>query len=146
MNPEIVVFILRILMALLLIGFLTAILFYLWKDTRKEDVGETPLPLAHLTRLDMELGAAFLLKKVNLLGRAEDNQILLDESTVSAYHARLSFQQGQWWLEDLGSRNGTKLNGIEVAEPLVITYGDRIQLGRVELQFSAGPGQPVKED
>jgi pSer/pThr/pTyr-binding forkhead associated (FHA) protein len=78
------------------------------------------------------------LEEMNLIGRAADNTIQLDESTVSAYHARLSFNQGQWWLEDLGSRNGTYLNDIVVEEPLVVTYGDEIQFGKARYQLNSG--------
>jgi pSer/pThr/pTyr-binding forkhead associated (FHA) protein len=74
----------------------------------------------------------------NLIGRAADNSICLDDSTISAYHVRLSFQGGQWWLEDLGSRNGTGVNDLAIEEPLVVTYGDRIRVGRVEMKLSAG--------
>jgi len=57
---------------------------------------------------------------------------------VSAYHARISHQGGQWWLEDLGSRNGTHLNEIPVEQPLVVIFGDRIRVGRVVLQLESG--------
>ncbi len=41
------------------------------------------------------------------------------------------FQNGQWWIEDLASRNGTEVNEVPVEEPLVVSYGDQIRMGRV---------------
>jgi pSer/pThr/pTyr-binding forkhead associated (FHA) protein len=51
------------------------------------------------------------------------------------------YHGGQWWIEDLASRNGTELNGIPVDEPLVVSYGDTIQLGRVATRLEPGSGQ-----
>lgn len=67
---------------------------------------------------------------------------MLQDETASAHHPRLSFHEGQWWLEDLGSRNGTTVNGIALEGPLVLTYGDQIAFGRVEFLMEA----PVVED
>jgi pSer/pThr/pTyr-binding forkhead associated (FHA) protein len=85
------------------------------------------------------------LGEVNLLGRANDNTLTLPETTVSAYHARISFRQGTWWLEDLGSRNGTIINDIPVVEPTIVIFGDEIHLGSVIVQFCAGPVPEIQE-
>jgi pSer/pThr/pTyr-binding forkhead associated (FHA) protein len=90
-------------------------------------------------------GRCYALTQVNSLGRAADNLVRLKEDTVSAHHALLIFRGGQWWLEDLGSRNGTKVNEVQVEEPLVVTYGDALRLGIVELQLNAGLPQPSPE-
>jgi pSer/pThr/pTyr-binding forkhead associated (FHA) protein len=78
------------------------------------------------------------LVETNLLGRAPDNTIRVDDVTVSSHHARIVFRSGQWILEDLGSRNGTRVNGIAVAGPMVITYGDDLQLGELVFGLRAG--------
>jgi pSer/pThr/pTyr-binding forkhead associated (FHA) protein len=84
------------------------------------------------------------LNAVNLLGRAADNTIRLLDKSVSAYHARLSFQSGQWWLEDLGSRNGTMVNRVRLEGPLVVTYGDVIQLGGVGCVLAPGDARSAE--
>jgi pSer/pThr/pTyr-binding forkhead associated (FHA) protein len=56
----------------------------------------------------------------------------LDDKTVSARHARLAYHHGQWWLEDLRSRNGTFLNTKAVHEPLVLATGDEVQFGSLK--------------
>ncbi len=84
-------------------------------------------------------GAPIPLGEISLLGRAADNTIRIDDPTISQHHARIGFRSGQWILEDLGSRNGTRVNGITVEGPLVITYGDDLQFGEVMLGLRPGP-------
>ncbi|NIM92452.1 MAG: FHA domain-containing protein [Anaerolineales bacterium] len=140
MAPETVLLILRILIALVLYAFLALIFFYLWKDLRQEKVRDVSSPQAHLITLSGgKLEPYYKLNEVNLIGRAEDNTTIIPDSTISAYHARLSYRQDQWWLEDLGSRNGTALNDIAVTEPLVVTSSDEIRLGSVHFEFATGP-------
>lgn len=131
----------RVLLALVLYAFLGALLLFLLRDLRRDGKGPESIPAAHLVVEEgEETGKEFRLSLTNLIGRAADNTIRLTDKTVSSYHVRLSFQGGQWWLEDLGSRNGTGLNDLEVQEPMVVMYGDRIRLGRVALKLT--PGDP----
>lgn len=139
MSPETVVLILRIALALVVYGFLGLLLWALSRDLVQVARASEPLPAAHLLLAVPEGETkSYRLGVTNLIGRAADNTICLDDTTVSSYHVRLSFQGGQWWLEDLGSRNGTGVNDLAVDEPLVVTYGDRIRLGRLELNLAAG--------
>lgn len=62
------------------------------------------------------------------LGRATDNGIVLADSRASRHHARLQVRQGRLVLTDLGSTNGTRVNGVRVAE-VALGEGDRIELG-----------------
>lgn len=141
MNPEIVLLGVRLLLALALYAFLGALLLFLRRDLRRDGRGDESLPVAHLVVEEgEETGKGFRLSLTNLIGRAADNTIRLKDATVSSYHVRLSYQGGQWWLEDLGSRNGTGLNDLAVEEPMVVMFGDRIRLGRVALKLT--PGEP----
>lgn len=97
------------------------------------------IPHAYLSFEEPSRGMqSYTLGEVNLIGRAADNSLSIPDETVSAHHARLTFIRGQWWLEDLGSRNGTRVNDIKVEEPLVLTQDDRILLGKVALLFHTG--------
>lgn len=146
MDPSILFFVLRILIAIALYAFLIIILRFLWKDLRSNREGLSLPPPAYLLTIEgAELEPAYPLEGVNLLGRAEDNTIILNDPTVSAYHARFSYQSRQWWLEDLGSRNGTQVNEIIVTEPLVVTYGDELHFGQVRMQFLTGAFSTDKE-
>ena len=140
MSPAIALLVVRALLALGLYVFLAVLLVYLWRDLRRAGTGQA-VPAAHLMLLGCAEGerAAFALTDVNLLGRASDNTVAIEHVTVSAHHARLSHQAGQWILEDLGSRNGTRVNGVGVEGMLVVTYGDDLQLGEVLLGLRAGP-------
>lgn len=146
MTPALALLVLRMLLALALYAFLAMILIYLWRDLRATSTGGELVPAAHVMVLEgPDPGRCYALTQVNSLGRAADNLVRLKENTVSAHHALLTFRGGQWWLEDLGSRNGTKVNEVQVEEPLVVTYGDALRLGIVELQLNAGLPQPSPE-
>jgi pSer/pThr/pTyr-binding forkhead associated (FHA) protein len=145
MDPAVIFFILRLAIALVLYGFIVLLFVYIRRDTMATGQKEELLLTAHLITLAGDhLESAYPLEEANLIGRASDNTLSLQESTVSAYHARLSCQRGRWWIEDLGSRNGTLLNEIPVLEPLIVSYGDEIQLGSIRFRFLAGPA-PVHE-
>jgi pSer/pThr/pTyr-binding forkhead associated (FHA) protein len=146
MDPAFIFFALRLLIALLLYGFLLLLFIYLRRDTTPTTQSADRLPIAHLVTLSGDsLEPVYSLEDANLIGRASDNTLVLLESTVSAYHARLSCQRGRWWIEDLGSRNGTLLNEIAVTEPLIVSFGDEIQLGSIRFRFLAGPAPHPSE-
>jgi hypothetical protein len=66
------------------------------------------------------------------LGRATDNGIVLHDARVSRHHARLQVRQGRLVLNDLQSTNGTRVNGVRIAE-VALGEGDRIQVGDTTL-------------
>ena len=139
MSPEILLLGLRLLLALLLYLFLAATLIFIWRDLRSAAQATEAPPQGFLELLtDPNPGELFQLNVLNLMGRAADNTIVVDEQTVSGHHARLSYQGGQWWLEDLGSKNGTGVNELDVEDPMVVTFGDTIRLGSVELAIRGG--------
>lgn len=70
-----------------------------------------------------------------VLGRAPDADIVLDSTSVSRHHARLHRDADTVTLEDLGSTNGTSVNGDRLTGPARLSVGDSLQLGDVELQF-----------
>lgn len=75
------------------------------------------------------------------LGRSRENAVVLTDASVSREHARLSFHDGAWWVEDLGSKNGTKVNGRRIEKPSRLTPGDTLQLGNFQVVFSASGSQ-----
>jgi len=71
------------------------------------------------------------------LGRAIDCTIPIKDRFLSRRHAELVFESGEWWLRDLGSVNGTNVNGTRVgANPIALHAGDRITLGDTEVIFN----------
>ncbi|MCP5026100.1 MAG: FHA domain-containing protein [Actinomycetia bacterium] len=68
------------------------------------------------------------------VGRAAGCQITLDDTYVSQLHARVFAREGQFWVEDLGSTNGTYLNRQQVSSAMVVRHGDHLQVGSVVLE------------
>ncbi|MGD8634718.1 MAG: FHA domain-containing protein, partial [Anaerolineales bacterium] len=114
MSPGLVLLILRVLMGVLLFGFLIVILVFQRQDLREHSPRPVVMPAARLMlQTGSKQGESYPLDNLNLIGRAADNTIVLDDEIVSAHHARLSYlSDRQWWLEDLGSRNGTAVNAV----------------------------------
>jgi len=69
------------------------------------------------------------------LGRAEDNDIRIENQYVSSKHAAIYKRGRKFFLEDLKSTNGTFLNGKRIKKPVVLRNGDVIKVGEVELKF-----------
>ena len=141
MTPGLALFIIRIILALLLYGFLGLLVWLLWQDvrsaTRATEVRGRRL--GRLVVLESELpeiapGAEFPLLVVTSLGRAPTNTAALPDAATSLEHALIHLRDGQWWLEDLESRNGTRLNDTAIVEPSPVMAGDVIGVGRVKLK------------
>ena len=69
-----------------------------------------------------------------VFGRAEHVDVQLDDEYVSDEHAALVHVEGEWRVRDLGSTNGTYLNGQKTIAPTTITAGDQLQLGKTRLE------------
>jgi predicted component of type VI protein secretion system len=81
------------------------------------------------------------------IGRDSSNGVAINDPEVSRKHSRLSFQGGKYVLEDLGSTNGTFVNGQRLAGPVVLKAGDVVSLGeQIVLMYDAinmDPGATV---
>lgn len=81
------------------------------------------------------------------IGRDSSNGVAINDAEVSRRHARLNFQGGKYVLEDLGSTNGTFVNGQRLAGPVVLKPGDVVSLGeQIVLMYDAinlDPGATV---
>lgn len=134
-------FLVRLLSAALLLGFLGFIAYTLYRDAqsvRERGVRGQKLGALRVLRSPPEVVAAdtcFPLGTVNSIGRSGRGSIVLDDSYVSQEHARLVRRDGHWWLDDLGSRNGTLLNEVPLTASTVVTAGDVITIGRIEMRL-----------
>ena len=79
--------------------------------------------------VQFDLGGALI-----SIGRASDNDVIVDDPLVSRHHCQLKLQHGAYSFADLGSRNGSYVNGQPVSE-VALGPGDRIQLGDTEIEF-----------
>jgi hypothetical protein len=69
------------------------------------------------------------------IGRAEDSTLIITDDFASARHARLVPRDGQWFVEDLGSTNGTYLDRGKVSGPTPVPLGVPIRIGRTSLEL-----------
>ncbi len=81
-------------------------------------------------------GTVFTLGDELTVGRAAGCQITLDDTYASQLHARIFQRDDQMYVEDLGSTNGTYLNRRKVSAPMVVSRGDRIQIGSTVMEVT----------
>jgi pSer/pThr/pTyr-binding forkhead associated (FHA) protein len=77
----------------------------------------------------------FKLAASMLVGRATECEIRLDDTYASQQHARLFGRAGGWYVEDLGSTNGTFVNDQRLGAPALVQPGDRIRVGTTLLEL-----------
>lgn len=136
------IWILRIVFLALLYAFLWAVVRVLLRDLR----AAAREPGSELGRLvvvaspggEPAPGASFSLDSVTTLGRDVNNTIVVDDAFVSGNHAVLTYRGRAWYVEDLGSTNGTFVNGDPVDGITTVAFGDELQLGNVRLRLDRG--------
>lgn len=145
--------ILRVLITIVLLLFLGWSMRLVWLDLNRQ----ARLPLAPSIPMLSLFQASYLTRPafqcsstVAIVGRDPACDLTLADKTVSGQHARLSYQMTQWWVEDLQSTNGTRLNQQAVSSPVVLTNGDELCFGQLVFQVqiatpdSGQPEQPAE--
>lgn len=138
--------ILRILATLSLYAFTGWALYLLWRDLQIQSAllsarKVTPISL-HIQSPDQPDKTIHFTGAEIIIGRQPECHCPLNDETASAHHARLSYHHNQWWVEDLQSTNGTKLNGERITVPTVLISGDVIICGHTTLTVQiAGDAQ-----
>ncbi len=70
-----------------------------------------------------------------LIGRGSDAAIRLDDDYVSTRHARIAASGDQWFVEDLGSTNGTYIGTVRITQPTTITLGTQVRVGKTIIEL-----------
>jgi pSer/pThr/pTyr-binding forkhead associated (FHA) protein len=70
-----------------------------------------------------------------LIGRANDSTLVLTDDYASTRHARISHQGDQWFVEDLGSTNGTWVGQHRLSGPMVLDVGVPVRIGATALEL-----------
>jgi pSer/pThr/pTyr-binding forkhead associated (FHA) protein len=70
-----------------------------------------------------------------LIGRGSDAAIRLDDDYVSTRHARIASSGDQWFVEDLGSTNGTYIGSARITQPTTLTMGTQVRIGKTILEL-----------
>ena len=141
MNPEILLLTLRIIGALLLLAFLGVIVYFIYRDIQlaSQPQVSSEKPKGKLRVLQSETdsvspGSEFPLSFASGIGRGIENLIVIDDEFASNRHALITWSDEKWFVEDLGSRNGTLLNDLPVEGQTVIVSGDVLTVGRAKFK------------
>jgi pSer/pThr/pTyr-binding forkhead associated (FHA) protein len=104
---------------------------------RKDGASSQPNPITLMVHAD---GAgkprAMYLATNTVVGRGAECDLRLDDTYVSQEHARIFAKDSSWYVEDLGSTNGTFVNEQRLAAPAMLTSGDRIRVGTTVLELA----------
>lgn len=140
----IILLVLRLLAALAIYLFLGWALYTLWLDLRQaSQLQRLHTPALILSRLDSsELTALRFTSPQVIIGRDTSCACHIDDITISAQHARLSYHHAQWWVEDLESTNGTYLNDEPAKIPLVVAAGDQLRCGQIVFSVAIVESEP----
>jgi hypothetical protein len=135
-----VLWVVRLLFLLLLYVFLYRVVRTLLHDLRAAAREPTTtmgrLVVMASPGLEPPTGHVFALDAITTLGRDVNNSIVVDDPFASAEHAVLTFRGSAWYVEDLGSTNGTYVNGNAVTGVATIEFGDELQIGEVRFRLA----------
>lgn len=132
-----------VILALLRIIFLGLVYLFVWQVARaigshlgisvrrKRKEGSRVL----FVRSETQQGQEFEVGDVVVLGRSDETDVVLDDPYASEFHLRLVSQEDGMMLHDLGSTNGTYVNGRRVSAPTELKRGDTIQVGKTVMEI-----------
>ena len=87
-----------------------------------------------IIKSDTQKGTDVEVQDVVVLGRSEEADVLLDDPYASDFHMRLVAQESGIVLHDLGTTNGTYVNGRRVTAPTTLRRGDNVQVGKTIME------------
>ncbi len=139
--------ILRLLLIVLLYLFLMQVVIAITRDLRKTaavsvDGGGRVTPvLGHLVVVDsgpsnLSPGTSFNLESQTNIGRGPTNTIQLPDNFISSEHSRLTYRNGQWFVQDAGSVNGTFVNNQPAYNALPAKVGDIVRVGYIQFKLT----------
>ena len=135
-----VVLALRLLLAVCLYAFLGWAFVNLWRDIKQQGVllasRKVPPISLTITRGESASQVRHFIQPEVIIGRDLACECPVDDESISARHARLSFHHNQWWVEDLDSTNGTLLNHEKLAMPTVVITDDEFKCGETRFFIS----------
>jgi hypothetical protein len=130
----IILLVLRIAMTVALYALLGWAFWLMWRTLKQETLFLSTRKVAPLSlKLDTAEDTAQIFHFTDgdvVIGRDPDCECVLVDETISARHLRFAYHHNQWWAEDLGSRNGTRLNDASLTTPTILIHGDTIQCGK----------------
>jgi pSer/pThr/pTyr-binding forkhead associated (FHA) protein len=132
-----------VILALLRIIFLGLVYLFVWQMARaigshlgisvRRNRKEGSRVL--FVRSESQQGQEFEVSGVVVLGRSDETDVVIDDPYASEFHLRLVSQENGMMLHDLGSTNGTYVNGRRVSAPTELKRGDTIQVGKTVMEI-----------
>ena len=101
----------------------------------KPSAPDTPHPYTVVVHEDGAKPRSLRLEASMVIGRAPDCELRLDDTFVSQQHARIFGKGGAWYVEDLGSTNGSFVNEQRLVAPAMIQPGDKVRVGTTVLEL-----------
>ena len=92
-----------------------------------------------------DLARSFDMGERAVLGRSDECDVVLQDRSISRKHAVITFQEGRWFVQDLGSTNGVTKNGRRV-ERVELKDGEEFRLGELPLRFRVGAAEIKRDD
>lgn len=132
-----------LLLTLLRLIFLALVYLFVWQVSRSisSHVGLRGQPGRRkggtrvvMVRSDTQAGLDFTVQDAVVLGRSSEADIVLDDPYASEFHLRLTAKEGRLILTDLGSTNGTYVNGRRATTPVDLSRGDAVQVGKTVME------------
>ena len=132
-----------LLLTLLRLIFLALVYLFVWQVARSigSHLSLAPTKRARrpgtrvvFVRSETQSGQDFTVSDAFVLGRSDQADIKLDDPYASEFHMRFNNREGRLVLTDLGSTNGTYVNGRRVTTPVDLNRGDAVQVGKTVME------------
>jgi len=139
--PNVVFIALRYAFVGFLYVFLVLVVRAIYRDIRQPEAApkqrrkKREQPQLIVITADRNVGARYMLSEDLNIGRAANSNVIIDDTYASQQHARIFEHNGTYCVEDLGSTNGTYVNGRKISYPLELRVGDRIKIGKTVFEF-----------
>lgn len=145
---EIMLLLVKVIFILVIYLFIFGVIRLIYLDIKSMNISKTNTkgfyPYLKLINqremLDFKVEETYTLSKSVVVGRQDKNDIVIKDLCISGIHAHIIVKDDEVYLKDMGSKNGTFVNGVSLTEGerLLLKDGDNIRIGQVKFLFVAG--------
>lgn len=133
----------KYLFVIIVLYFIYSIIRIIYFDVKasmkKEKISDTYLKLINFNQgFKFKVQEYYFIGKENTIGRDLTNTISINDKFMSKFHARIIYDEGLYFLEDLNSANGTYLNNEKIGDAIELKSQDIIKMGQIQFLFVDG--------